>query len=219
MDDRRFDAMVRSLAAGGNRRQVLKGLLGLGGAVAAGSIVLDAEAARRPTPTPAPPKCPGSQHWNGSKCTCSAGTDCGPACCGDGSVCCDNACCYGYCYGEELCCPNTQEWCEVTGECCPPGTVCCGESGCQESCCGPNSCGEACGSCDEGQTCNNGQCFWTCNSQQNACDSYCGDSPHMCFSVVTESTGLCISTNYDNLCASGCPNGGVCYGVYCVSPC
>ena len=55
MDDRRFDSLVKALAEGKNRRSVLKGLLGLGGAALVGSTVLeaDSEAARRPTPTPA----------------------------------------------------------------------------------------------------------------------------------------------------------------------
>ena len=43
MDDRRFDALVKSVAAGGSRRAVLKGLLGLGGvALAGGAIVYGA---------------------------------------------------------------------------------------------------------------------------------------------------------------------------------
>jgi hypothetical protein len=218
MDDRRFDAMVRSLATGGNRRQVLKGLLGFGGAVAAGSLVLDADAARRPTPTPKPVKCPQGQHWNGSICTCDSGETCGSDCCLGESTCCDNACCYGYCYGEELCCPAEQEFCEATGECCPPGTECCGESGCQETCCGPNSCGGECGECEGGQSCVEGLCFWTCTQQQNACDTFCGSNPHVCL-VIQSGEGLCISTVYDNQCTAGCPSGGVCFGPYCVNPC
>ena len=61
MDDRRFDALVKSVAAGTSRRAVLKGLLGLGGVAVAGGALLDddAQAARRPTPTPKPPTCPG----------------------------------------------------------------------------------------------------------------------------------------------------------------
>ena len=37
MDDRRFDAFARRLASASNRRQVLRGLLGFGGAMAATS--------------------------------------------------------------------------------------------------------------------------------------------------------------------------------------
>ena len=63
MDDRRFDSLVKSLAGGASRRAVLKGLLGLGGAAAVGGTLLEgpAEAARRPTPTPTPLRCPGNQ--------------------------------------------------------------------------------------------------------------------------------------------------------------
>jgi hypothetical protein len=50
MEDRSFDALTRSLALGSNRRQILKRLLGLGGAALAGTAIHDAEAALRPTP-------------------------------------------------------------------------------------------------------------------------------------------------------------------------
>src|SRR6476469_9792551 len=58
MDDRSFDAFVKAVATGRNRRALLKGLLGLSGAALTGRIVLDneADAARRPTPTPVPPR-------------------------------------------------------------------------------------------------------------------------------------------------------------------
>lgn len=168
MDDRRFDALVRSLAVGRSRRQVLKGLLGLGGAVAAATVVSDTEAARRPTPTPRPEKrCPGQQTLQDGQCTCPPNTDnCGPECCPAGAQCCSGACCYGQCYGEELCCPSSQDWCEATGECCAPGSVCCGASGCQAACCVPSCDGSTCGgdgcggscSCDGGKICSAGLC-------------------------------------------------------------
>src|SRR5689334_6521114 len=120
MDDRRFDHPVRSLANGGSRRTLIKGLLGLGGIAAVGSVALDDEvrAARRSTPTPKPPTCPGSQVWDGSACVCPSGTQCGPDCCPAGAQCCNSACCYGTCYGEELCCPTGQLVCN--GTCLPP---------------------------------------------------------------------------------------------------
>ena len=108
MDDRRFDALARHLGQGGSRRRLLKGLLGLGGTAVVGSIQPRiGEAARRTTPSPTPAKCPGNQIWDGTACVCETGTTCGPDCCPDGEAqCCDNACCYGTCYGEELCCPT-----------------------------------------------------------------------------------------------------------------
>ncbi|HET9660849.1 MAG TPA: hypothetical protein VFP05_11005 [Thermomicrobiales bacterium] len=158
MDDRRFDSLVKSLATGGtSRRALFKGLLGLGGAAAVGGTVLEgtADAARRPTPTPTPVRCPGNQTPVGGVCTCPAGlSQCnpggGPACCNDDvprvlptgqnnpdySECCDNACCDGKCYGEELCCPYTQTWCEATQECCPVDLpYCCGDGCCATPCC------------------------------------------------------------------------------------
>jgi hypothetical protein len=48
MDDRRFDALVRSLAVERSRRSALKALLGIGSIATVGAIVLDdVEAARR----------------------------------------------------------------------------------------------------------------------------------------------------------------------------
>jgi hypothetical protein len=144
LDERKFDSFVRSLAPGQSRRSVLKAILGVGGGAALGHMRSGgrAEAARRPTPTPKPVKCPGSQTWNGSACACTAGTTCGAECCPVGvSECCDNACCYGKCMGEELCCA-TENYCPgataTDGLCCEGGQICCdgGTSGhaCAESC-------------------------------------------------------------------------------------
>lgn len=162
MDNRRFDALTKAMAKSANRRGLLKGLFGLGGAAVAGDVFGpgDSEAARRPTPTPAPPKCPGNQTWNGSKCVCPAGlSQCipngGPACCNDVTIapgapgystCCDNACCQGTCYGEERCCATnarpggldpTNRICHTTlGDvCCPYRDVCCLVDGCCETVC------------------------------------------------------------------------------------
>ncbi|MCA9861047.1 MAG: hypothetical protein KC438_15065, partial [Thermomicrobiales bacterium] len=100
---------------GGSRRALIKGLLGIGGAAVVGTVAThDGEAARRPTPTPKPISCPGQQQWNGAACVCPAGTDkCGPDCCPWGeATCCGNACCYGQCYGEEVCCPSPTIYCD-----------------------------------------------------------------------------------------------------------
>ncbi len=49
IDDRRFDSLAKSLAAGKSRRSVLKGLLGLGGAAVVGGTLSgqETDAARR----------------------------------------------------------------------------------------------------------------------------------------------------------------------------
>jgi hypothetical protein len=138
MDDRSFESFVKAFATSRNRRGLLKGLLGLGGAVVTGRIVLDdAGAARRPTPTPSLPRCPGNQIPSNGACICPSGlSKCGPACCNPTGIaaahseCCDNACCNGVCYGEELCCPYPRDFCLITGECCSSGVDCCADEGC-----------------------------------------------------------------------------------------
>jgi hypothetical protein len=72
MDDRQFDSMVRSRAAGSSRRQVLKGLLGLGavaGGVAATSAGVDAK--RRDVPPGTSWLCQLLGRWRarGERCT------------------------------------------------------------------------------------------------------------------------------------------------------
>ena len=120
MDDRLFDHLSRSFARSDSRRTLIKGLLSLGGLTTIGAIARQDEAlaARRPAPTPGPVRCPGMQTWNGSMCGCTVGTICGPTCCTGASQCCDNACCDGTCYGEELCCPAGYVVCN--GQCLPP---------------------------------------------------------------------------------------------------
>jgi hypothetical protein len=147
MDDRRFDALVKSLASGTNRRTLLKGILGLGGAAIVGGVLLDgnSEAARRGTPSPTPVKCPGNQVPSGGQCVCpaTAPNKCGPDCCTGlrtdpyprpptHSECGDNECCFGTYTPEEFCCPtNTRTGglppianvC-TNGECCLLPKVC-----------------------------------------------------------------------------------------------
>lgn len=178
MDDRRFDAVTRTFARSGSRRTLFKGLLGVGGAAAAGAILLEphTNAARRPTPTPRPVTCPGNQVPCGTDCCCPDGSaKCGPDCCPNGQAeCCDNACCYGTCYGEELCCPTGLPVCIVDGccdgQCVGGGQFCCAVSNvCGDDCCGgaERCCGDAAGNpvcvpagnCCSDEECGGGRCI------------------------------------------------------------
>lgn len=170
MDDRRFDALARSIGQAGSRRNLIKGALGLGvfgGLARSGEV----EAARRPTPTPRPVRCPGEQIPCGNDCCCPDGsTSCGGACCPDGAAeCCDGACCYGECYGEELCCPTGSSICP-SGECCDgrcmdDGYTCCPT---QRACTGYACCPEGMHCCrprpgificiPDGECCNDADC-------------------------------------------------------------
>ena len=71
MDGSPFDRLTRALGSGLSRRAALKVALGLGAGSAVGDQLNEPVlAARRPTPTPRPAVCPGSQVWNGSECVC-----------------------------------------------------------------------------------------------------------------------------------------------------
>src|SRR5262245_18680249 len=86
MDDDRFDSLARSLAAGRSRRAMLKGMLGLGGAVVVTAAALPdhADAARRGfsgpvLPTPCVPSCSGTTcgpDGCGGSCRCGLGLIC-----------------------------------------------------------------------------------------------------------------------------------------------
>ena len=189
MDDNRFDMLVRSLASGRNRRQLVKGLLGLGSVAVAGRS-FDAEAERRPTPTPKPVKCPGKQTWNGTACVCPGGaTACGSDCCPNGSAtCCNNACCFGECYGDALCCPPGSVVCD--GECIP---------------------GDRC-PCRADQIEVDDVCLYLCTTSADCPCGYCGFGPSNGICITYGFTQPDCATN-------GCISGYVCYSGNCVRPC
>jgi hypothetical protein len=229
MEDRRFDWLVKSLAIGTNRRSVLKGILGLGGAATVGGTLLQSgtEAASRPTPTPKPVKCPGNQHWDGAKCTCTSGETCGAGCCLIGSECCDGSCCFGHCYGEELCC-SYDNWCDAAGECCPEGATCCGEQGCVVIEDGDCGCGGECPDgfeCCGGQCCASGFCAGELCCALGACGGVClSDEAQECCDGVEynpDVEGCCSGAVYStarNVCCEGVvPAGSCCVNEDCGS--
>lgn len=183
MDDRRFDSLARSLASCRSRRQVLRGVLGIGGGALATATGHSADAARRQTPTPRPASCPGNQYWDGSTCICPDDYQiCGPACCPNGQAeCCDGACCYGSCYGEELCCPAgnilcdgaCQPWECCNGSDCPSGScttdhVCCVQECDGMSWGGSDGCGGICACAPGLLSCENGTCGACCSDSELA---------------------------------------------------
>lgn len=208
METNRFDSLVKSLANGASRRSVLKGLVGLGGAAAVTSAFLEPEAnaARRPTPTPKPITCPAGKHWDGTQCVCTTGGACGPECCHVGTECCDNACCFGHCYGEELCCPY-ENWCAAASECCAAGETCCDEQGCiliEDGDCGCD------GACPDGfercgsQCCAHGYCAGTTCCAIGVCGDAC---------LVNEGDLCCGIQPYDpqvSYCCDGTLSAGEC---------
>lgn len=145
---------------------MLKGFLSIGGVALAGTHG-SAEAARRPTPTPKPIRCPGSQYWDGSSCVCSSGAPCGPDCCDSAALCCDNACC-------------------ASGQVCTWEEVCCTPS-CEPGICGDDGCGGQCG-CPEG-ICLDGLCFRTVPSGGNCSEgTSCGQFFYPDFDVCVGGT-------------------------------
>lgn len=173
-----------------------------------------ADAAPRPTPTPKPVQCPGSQHWDGTKCACASGEICGPACCLIGSECCDGACCFGHCYGEELCCAY-DNWCDATGECCPVGTTCCGELGCIPG----DTCGCLAG-CPDGFECCGGEC---CASGYCANEWCCALGTCAGACLTGENEGCCAGSVYDKTthvcCDEELISGNCCDTSECTASC
>ncbi len=237
LDDRRFDSLVKAVAAGASRRSVLKGMLGLGGAALVGSAALEpgADAARRPTPTPKPVRCPGRQIPQNGQCVCPGDVPqkCGPDCCTGNSVvapnpghseCCDNACCFGTCYGEELCCPTNQV--AVGGQLmppiavlCPGSNVCCyAPNVCVEDACQPPSHCETNEDCGDCETCNTqtGQCNSLCTSQLPVCcvngfGEYCIPEGETCCSSPSDCTEPCSYCNdVVRYCVDRCDGTDIC---------
>jgi hypothetical protein len=246
MEDRHFDSLVKSLATGRNRRAFLKGLLGLGAAAVAGTTsAANTGAARRPTPTPKPVRCPGNQIWDGTACVCPSGTLCGAECCTGEAVCCDNACCNGECYGEELCCPFGSFVCD--GECLPYFEgACCTDDDCSEGeACVAGTCQPTCAendaSCGADADCCSGICQagvcyetigGTCPADANYCAGqnavFCNGTFTCYCTKLSDGTSVCMD---GPLCAptcSDCPEGSLCDGatnccgeeqVTCIVPC
>ena len=129
MDDKKFDGLTRLFGSGSSRRSILKGLLGIGGAAATGTVITEKADARqlgtRTTyPPPPPPVCPSGQQecgGNGAAFCCPFGK-CNTA--GTPDVCCDGP---GETFCGTGCCANE---CTDTGLCCDPG-----EDACRSICC------------------------------------------------------------------------------------
>ncbi len=217
VDDRRFDVLTKALADSSSRRSVIKGFLGLGGALTATTLLgrTRVDAARRPTPAPKPVTCPGQQIWDDAQCVCPSGYGCGPDCCTTIEQCCDNACCPddAVCVAEERCCPAAQACPNAPdGPCCPDGLLCCPGG---DSCYDPN--GGCCVDTDcAGDFCNAGVCRdnW-CVLESFADGVDCGDclacQDGMCTSTCAEGELCCAD---DDRCIDP-TSGGCCHDVDC----
>lgn len=197
MDKQRFDALTRALASGGSRRRLLGLALGATGLVAGSALSTGSgsRAARRPTPTLVPIHCPSGMRWTGTTCVCIVGEMCGADCCTEGGTCCDNACCYARCIGEEICCVPS----------CP--SFSCGNSdGCDGTC-----------SCHDTLDCVGGLCASKCSS---VIDCECGDD---CYpSLVGPVCGNSIDPTGPCSIDRDCANFGIgafCSGGVCVKVC
>jgi hypothetical protein len=145
MDERRFDGIAKTMARKTDRRSMLRGLLGIGTAITAGVVGLEAASAARPamrvavlSPTCVrscgPDSC-GMPDGCGGICTiCSGGLTClpnglcGALCAGNGDCDADSAC-LQEASGLEVCAGDaTSDTCSSSIEC-PPGSFCAGESG------------------------------------------------------------------------------------------
>lgn len=134
MDDRRFDAFVKTLAAGTSRRSLIKGLIGVAGVATAGMVLDDrTEAARRgfsgpilptaapPTPTPIPPTATAAPPTPTSGACLPGGASCVV---NDPSACCSKSCLFNG--GNPIC----EGACAAAGQPCDtlnPTTCCSGQ--------------------------------------------------------------------------------------------
>lgn len=207
MDDRKFDALTCFLGRATSRRSAILGLLGLTVGGVWSLAVTGADAARRPPRENRVPSCPGQQTWVDGQCVCPEGnTICGSDCCpGDVAECCDGACCYGTCYGEELCCPAPREWCSNSETCCPEGLTCSDELGCVEPV-----------FCDEGRTLINDGCFVPCQLALDCVDLgakvYCrerAEGGQFCIPFIEHDCEMTLSCA-ECLTDADCPSGMMC---------
>jgi len=241
MDDQRFDNLARSLARGGSRRGVLKGLFG----VAAGAlgIAVARPALAIPTPPPNPRARPagatcvrssncasGVCDFQTRKCACPVETvACGGACvppCKTGTldpVTC--ACCVtggGPCFDDGDCCSGVCD--ETTSTCIAAGSLVLGATcefaaDCTSGSCEGNVCCQADGaSCAVGSDCCGGTCDPT--------SGICGDPVVTGCVTSTDCTdpNLPVCDPDTNVCVeciqvADCVTGEVCTANVCTVPC
>ncbi|MBX3070509.1 MAG: hypothetical protein KF883_08455 [Thermomicrobiales bacterium] len=152
MDNSRFDSLTRLLGAGGSRRQVLRGFLGLGGVATAAGQVDARESRTRPTVPPPPdppvttttettpaPSCPAGEEFCPNSTLCCPDGTCARS--GNQAICCTGVVCGLECCESELACCDR--------ECCSIGAVCLDRvfpsSGYEEYCCPDElTCGGGC---------------------------------------------------------------------------
>jgi hypothetical protein len=174
MDATRIDRLVRALTAALTRRGIARGLAGiaLAGPIASLLGLAGAEAKKKRKKKKKKCKnCGPCQSCKKGKCKPKAdGTACG--------VCdeCQSGACVSRCATGESCLAN--------GGCCVPD--CAGKE------CGSDGCGESCGTCTGGQTCQSGTCVNPppfCAGKNSCLDNAnCGDGTP-CHCLITEETG------------------------------
>ncbi len=235
MDDSRFDALVRAIGSGASRRSVLKGLLGIGGAIVAAEHADARSIATRPTiPPPPPPACLLPKKicdgvcWDADKCKD------GHRCSNSADVWCGNACCdTGVCTTDGDCCLASQKAC---GSTCCPASHSCARDGNQDICCDPATnypCGLEC--CDEEFQCCDKECCppgavclvrvlggesdsveeEMCCPAESVCEDRCcpGETPQCC---TIDGVSTCISAN---ACCGDCGECQDCISGVCVDRC
>ena len=205
MDGQRFDRLTRALASGASRRSMLKGLLGMGGTVAVGSVTNSGADARRSSGSGSTPRpsCPGQTLCPDSSRCCDTCNGFQNGCCPVGTEPCTTnvtgccAICDGFSCGRE-CCSSEAQCCD--GECCVDGSVCIAE----ERCCPLDlMCGDVCCNGD-GQRCCGGVCI---DAGQCCGDDECSDNPGTC------QTGFCDHTS--NTCGLHWPCADAVAGTTC----
>jgi hypothetical protein len=231
MDDQRFDAIARAVAAATTRRSVLRAIAGAIGGGALVTVGRTHEAAAQ-TCQPA-----GEQCGEGFNCCspnlCDFGGCFGPVLCADsdfgqpGATCTTSDDCCGYleCV-EDTCqqdCQFLGEACADSADCCEGTGVGCGKGGTCTLCAGDGGSCAGDGECCDDLTCQSGTCQSPvacaaegeeCAEDADCCDDLlCGDGDLCVASAACAVEGEECEADED--CCDGICCGGACRAVEC----
>lgn len=231
MDDQRFDAFTRTVAAATTRRTVLRAIAGAFGGGALVSIGRNHEAAAQ--------TCQGASEQCGGGFECCSPNLCdfggcfGPVLCAEsdfgqpGAECTTSDDCCGYLECAEGTCQQTcqflGETCADSAECCEGTGVGCGKEGTCTLCAGDGDVCAGDGECCDDLTCQSGTCQSPVACAADGED--CGEDGDCCDDLICGDDSLCVASavcagegedcGADENCCDGICCGGACRAAEC----